>query len=78
MLGIAAERGWTANYRYTAISLVGGHIVILALGAVWLATIAGWQVAWSAGVAPFLASTLVKCGLGVALYGPANRLREWI
>jgi biotin transport system substrate-specific component len=78
MLGIAAERGWTTNYRSAAISLAGGHIVILALGAVWLATIAGWQVAWSAGFAPFLASTVVKCGLGVALCGPANRLREWI
>ena len=55
-----------------------GHIVILALGFGWLGfgLKLGADKAWLIGVAPFIAGTLVKNALGVALVMALRRLLD--
>ena len=58
-----------------------GHVAIFAFGYGWLATIAGPQVAWTAGVAPFFLATVLKTALGAALvpalWTLADRRQGW-
>jgi biotin transport system substrate-specific component len=72
--------GWAAQRGSDPIRLVAGmvaaHLVILAIGFVWLAFFAtttggaagiGIAAAWARGIAPFLVGTLVKTALAIAL-----------
>lgn len=76
LLGHAADKGWTAHWLRAAASLTAGHVLILGLGAAWLAVLFGWSAAWTSGIAPFIAATVVKCALGAALSGPLAWIRQ--
>jgi biotin transport system substrate-specific component len=65
LCGWLAERGWDRTWKHTAIAMALGHVVILALGWAWLATLIGPGKAYAAGVAPFYAATLAKTALAV-------------
>jgi biotin transport system substrate-specific component len=73
--GWLSERGWDRSVPRLFVAMGIGHIVILALGFVWLGfgLKLGADKAWLVGVAPFIAGTLVKNALGAALV-PALRL----
>jgi biotin transport system substrate-specific component len=63
--------GWFAH-RYRSLAAITttltlGHVALFVPGVLWLAVLFGWQQAIAAGVTPFLAATVVKTALGVAL-----------
>lgn len=63
LIGWLAERGWDRSLARMALAMAIGHVVILALGWGWLATLVGAAKAWMLGVAPFYAATVVKTAL---------------
>ncbi len=73
----AGLAGWLGARGIGRVSLamVLGHAVIFALGVAWLAGLLGWPRAVALGFMPFLAGTVVKCALGVALVLAARRSR---
>ena len=44
-----------------------GHAVIFAFGLAWLATLVGWDKAWTLGAMPFVWATVLKTALAAAL-----------
>jgi biotin transport system substrate-specific component len=74
--GWLSERGWDRSVPRLFVAMGAGHIVILALGFVWLAygLRLGADKAWLVGVAPFIAASLVKNALGAALVPALRRL----
>jgi biotin transport system substrate-specific component len=60
LIGWLAERGWDRSLPRMLLVMTAGHLLILALGAGYLATLLGLETAWSAGVEPFLWATLLK------------------
>jgi biotin transport system substrate-specific component len=72
--GWLSERGWDRSVLLLFVAMGLGHIVILGAGFAWLALgmKLGWVKAWSVGIAPFVAASLVKNALG-ALAVPAIR-----
>ncbi len=65
--GWLAERGWDRSaVRATAV-LSLGHALVFLPGVLWLAIQLGWPRAIAAGLTPFIAATVVKTALGVAL-----------
>jgi biotin transport system substrate-specific component len=73
LVGWLADRGWDRS----ALPLIGamslGHAVIFAFGFAWLAMLIGAEKAWTAGVVPFVAATIVKTLLAWALVAVAWR-----
>jgi len=68
VVGWLAERGWNGRKPVLAfLSLLLGNALCLGLGAAWLATLFGAEVAWTSGVAPFLIGGVLKSVLGAAL-----------
>ena len=67
LVGWLCERGLGRSFAGMALAMLLGHVAIFAFGYGWLATIAGPQVAWTAGVAPFFLATALKTALGAAL-----------
>jgi biotin transport system substrate-specific component len=65
LCGWLAERGWDRSWWRTAIAMSAGHLLILALGWAWLATLVGPAKAFAVGVAPFYAATVAKTALAV-------------
>jgi biotin transport system substrate-specific component len=65
LCGWLAERGWDRSVWRTAVAMTLGHVLILALGWAWLASLVGPQKAYAAGVAPFYVATVVKTALAV-------------
>ena len=74
MTGGLSERGWDRSVPLLFVAMGIGHISILAFGFVWLAfgLKLGADKAWLVGVAPFIATSLIKNALGAALV-PALR-----
>lgn len=70
LTGWLAERGWDRSIVKLLGAMALGHAVIFLFGLSWLATFAGFAVAWNTGMAPFYAATLFKTVLG-ALALPA-------
>jgi biotin transport system substrate-specific component len=66
LCGWLAEKGWDRSWWRTAIAMSAGHLVILALGWAWLATLVGPAQAYILGVAPFYVATVAKTALAVA------------
>lgn len=65
--GAAADRGWAGNpFKLFGANLVG-EIVILALGAAWIAIAFGADKAFAWGVGPFIFTDLIKIALASAL-----------
>jgi len=73
LVGWLAERGWDR----AALPLLGamslGHLVVFVFGFAWLAMLIGPDKAWSGGVAPFIAATIVKTLLAWAIVTAAWR-----
>ncbi|MBA90896.1 MAG: biotin transporter BioY [Phyllobacteriaceae bacterium] len=67
MIGAAADRGWTARPVALFGAMLAGEVVILALGAAWLAVLFGAEKALAFGVGPFIAADVVKAALAAAL-----------
>lgn len=67
LTGWLAERGWDRSPWRTAIALTLGHVALFLTGVAWLAVFVGWSKAVAFGLTPFLAGSLVKIALGVAL-----------
>jgi len=65
LCGWLAEKGWDRSWWRTAIAMSAGHVLILLLGFLWLASLVGAAKAFSVGVAPFYAATVAKTALAV-------------
>ena len=65
LCGWLAEKGWDRSWWRTAIAMSLGHVLILALGWAWLATLMGPAKAYALGVVPFYAATVLKTALAV-------------
>ncbi|MBI5131203.1 MAG: biotin transporter BioY [Rhodopseudomonas palustris] len=78
IVGWFAERGWDRSVPRLFVAMAFGHIAILALGFGWLAFAMhlGVAKAWSVGVLPFLAGSLVKNALGATLLPAARRMLD--
>jgi biotin transport system substrate-specific component len=69
LTGVLGERGWDRSIIHMFVAMTVGHVVILAMGLVWLAfgRQLGLEKAWAVGVGPFLAGAVVKTLLGALL-----------
>ncbi|CAN1492749.1 BioY Uncharacterized conserved protein [Rhabdaerophilaceae bacterium] len=80
LTGILAERGWTRTVTGALSVMTVGHVVIFLFGSAWLAVLFGAEKAYSIGIAPFYAASLIKILLGAALLPAAwclvGRLRK--
>jgi biotin transport system substrate-specific component len=76
LCGFLAQKGWDRSPWRTAIAMSLGHLVILALGWAWLATLAGPAKAYALGVAPFYAATVAKTALAVVALPLAWKLTK--
>jgi biotin transport system substrate-specific component len=67
--GYMAERGWDRSVPRVVAMMAAGHAVIFVCGVTWLATGLnfGFEKAWTAGVTPFYAATVLKTLLAAAL-----------
>ena len=74
LVGWLAERGWTRGWPLAIAAMTLGHLVIFAAGFAWLAPMLGAGKAWTVGVVPFAAATVVKTLLAAALAIAARRL----
>lgn len=74
--GWLGERGWDRSVIRMFAAMTIGHVVILAMGLMWLAygRHLGLEKAWAVGVGPFLAGAVAKTLLG-ALLVPGLRAR---
>ena len=67
VIGFLAERGWDRSTLRLLATMTIGHVIIFVFGFAWLAVLFGADKAWSGGVAPFFAATIVKTLLAWAL-----------
>jgi biotin transport system substrate-specific component len=76
--GWLSERGWDRSVPRLFVAMGVGHIVILALGFGWLAygLRLGADKAWLVGIAPFIATSVIKNALGAALVPALRRLAD--
>jgi biotin transport system substrate-specific component len=65
--GAMAERGWDRSLLRVVAMMAVGHAVIFVFGVAWLSSLFDFSRAWSAGVAPFYAATVLKTLLAAAL-----------
>jgi biotin transport system substrate-specific component len=72
-IGWLADRGWDRSAPRLIGAMSLGHIVIFAFGFAWLALLIGPEKAWTGGVVPFFAATIVKTLLAWAVVSAAWR-----
>jgi len=77
LIGWLAERGWDRSLPRMLLAMAAGHLLILALGAGYLASLFGLEAAWTAGVEPFLWATLLKTLLAGATLPLAWQALRW-
>jgi biotin transport system substrate-specific component len=65
-VGFLAERGFTRNPFISAVVMLLGNALCLAVGGLWLAGLFGAEVAWASGVAPFILGGVLKSALAAA------------
>lgn len=75
MIGWAADRGWDRNVLKIGAAMAAGTVVILALGYAWLAMLIGPDVAFTAGVVPFLLGDAIKVALAATIVTAVRSLR---
>lgn len=79
IVGWGADRGWSRNPFKLFGVMLAGEIVLLALGALWLAYLFGPQQAFAFGIGPFIVTDLLKIALAAclvpALWSVLRRLR---
>ncbi|MEM7120565.1 MAG: biotin transporter BioY [Pseudomonadota bacterium] len=74
MVGWAADKGWDRRpFRLFGVMLVA-ELVLLALGALWLAYLFGFDKAFAYGVGPFIVTDLIKIALAAAIVPALWRL----
>ncbi|MEP7452243.1 biotin transporter BioY [Phyllobacterium sp. SB3] len=66
VVGFLAELGFTRNPFISAIVMLLGNALCLAVGGLWLAGLFGAEVAWTSGVAPFILGGVLKSALAAA------------
>jgi biotin transport system substrate-specific component len=66
-LGSLAERGWDRSLARIAAAMILGHVILFIPGVLWLAVSLGFAKAVAVGATPFLAATVLKTALGIAL-----------
>jgi len=76
VVGWLIERGAARNIVTLVGSLLLGEVILFGLGAAWLAYLFGATVAWTGGVAPFLAGDAVKVALVASTVLASQRLRK--
>jgi biotin transport system substrate-specific component len=67
VVGALAERGWDRNIFTMALAMAIGVALIYIPGVLWLAKIAGWQIAFAKGLLPFLYGDALKIAIGACL-----------
>ncbi|WP_112663186.1 biotin transporter BioY [Microvirga flavescens] len=67
VMGVMAEKGWDRSLARVIVMMTIGHAVIFAFGLGWLSMWMPVLKAWAVGAAPFIAATVVKTALAVAL-----------
>ena len=74
--GALSERGWDRSIPLLFVAMAAGHIIILGCGWAWLAfgMKLGLEKAWLVGIAPFIATALIKNALGAALVPAIRRI----
>jgi biotin transport system substrate-specific component len=75
-LGWLAERGWDRGLVRLGLAMAIGTVLLFLPGVAWLAALIGWPKAVAAGLTPFIAGSVVKLALGVAVVLAANRAIE--
>jgi biotin transport system substrate-specific component len=60
LIGVLVERGWSKSFVALLGVMLLAHIAIFVFGVLQLQLFVGWSAAWSAGVAPFIAGTIIK------------------
>lgn len=73
MVGYLAERGFTRNPFSSAVVMLMGNALCLAVGGLWLAGLFGFDVAWASGVAPFILGGVLKSALAAAMLEAVRR-----
>jgi biotin transport system substrate-specific component len=66
-VGFMAERGWDRSLLRVIVMMSVGHGLIFLFGLAQLSLVMPIAKAWTVGAAPFVAATLVKTALAVAL-----------
>ena len=67
VMGFMAERGWDRSLLRVIVMMSVGHALIFVVGLAQLSLVMPFAKAWTVGAAPFVAATLVKTALAVAL-----------
>lgn len=67
VMGYMAERGWDRSLLRVIVMMSIGHALIFAAGVAQLSLVMPFAKAWTVGVMPFVAATVVKTALAVAL-----------
>ncbi len=67
IVGEAADRGFDRNVFLLFGAMMLGEVVILALGALWLAVLMGGEKALAFGVGPFIVTDVVKIALAATI-----------
>ena len=67
-LGALAQRGWDRSFKWMALAMLIGNVLIYVPGLVWLGQLYGWDkpiLAW--GLTPFLIGDVLKLALAALL-----------
>jgi len=67
VMGFMAERGWDRSLPRVIVMMSIGHVVIFGFGLAQLSLVMPFAQAWTVGAMPFVAATVVKTALAVAL-----------
>jgi biotin transport system substrate-specific component len=67
IMGFMAERGWDRSLVRVIVMMSIGHAVIFVFGLAQLSLVMPFAKAWTVGAAPFVAATIVKTALAIAL-----------
>lgn len=74
LVGLCAERGMTARTLWLSFAvMLVANLLILILGAAWLATFTGVEAAITHGITPFLIGGVLKAALASAAIEAARR-----
>ena len=76
VVGWLVERGAARNIVTLVGSLLLGEVILFGLGALWLGYLFGANVAWTAGVLPFLFGDAAKVALVASTVLASQRLRK--
>ena len=80
IVGSAADKGWGRQPLKLFGAMLVAEVLLLTLGAVWLAFLFGIGQAFAFGVGPFIVTDLIKAALAAALvpalWGVTDRLRK--